>query len=202
MARVKVGIIAFYAPLAFLGGFWLCCFNSARVRGQFGLGGAPPEPGGRPLSIGIIAWFLMIGGVMGLGFALLPFPGVVFGQTLTGWPARVYYLLCGAFSVWIGTGQLRLKPASRVFAPVLCIYGMVHSLLFALLPGLQERFRASMDILPQTLRGAGNPATVYPAPTAMLCLSAALCLIPIWFLAARRDAFRKAPTAPTDSASW
>jgi hypothetical protein len=56
---------------------------------------------------------------------------------------------------------------------------MVHSLLFALLPGLQERFRASMDILPQTLRGAGNPATVYPAPTAMLCLSAAVCLIPI-----------------------
>jgi hypothetical protein len=192
MAGVKVGIVCFYAVLALLGGFWLYYFHTPGVRAQFGAG--TEGPGGRPLSLWVIPWFLLVGALFCLVMAFFPFPAVVFGLVVRGWSARLFFLAFAAIECWLGVGLLRLNPLSRILAIGLCVYGFVSSLLFAFLPGYPERVSAMMDLMPTGWPGAaaGQAAAMSSMQPGMV-MGALACLIPVWFLVARRGAFGKPP---------
>jgi len=190
MAGIIIVLACFYACLAVLGGWWLYLFNTLPVRRQFGA--EISEPGGRPLSISIIGWFLLIGGLACFAGAFTSFPAMVLGLVLSGWAARAAYLATAAIQAWLGLGLLRLRPLSRVLAIALFVYGSINSLLFALLPDSTARLRGVMTNLPGGLGEATRAArtAAFSSVNPSLMLAALLCLIPVWFLVARRKEFR------------
>jgi hypothetical protein len=198
MDGIKIGITFFYGVLALIGAFWLFYFNTARVRSQFGTGAAAEGPGGRPLSVSIIAWLALVGGVFCAGAAFSPFPGMVFGLIFTGWAARVFYLVFAAMEIWIGTGLLRLNPLSRRVAIGMFGYTILNSALFVLLPGYAERVHMMLELFPSSA-----PATpgFDPASSmgASIILGTVVSVVPILFLIARRQAFLPRTNDPQPS---
>ena len=152
MTGIKIGIAVFYGVLALMGAFWLYYFNTARVRTQFGPGAAIDGPGGRPLSVSVIAWLMLAGGAICIGGAFSPFPGMMFGLIFTGWSARAFYVGFAAIEIWLGVGLLRLNPLSRVLAIAMFGFGILNSALFAVLPGHSERLRMALDSMPFTMQ--------------------------------------------------
>jgi hypothetical protein len=149
-------------------------------------------PGGRPLSISVIAWFALVGGAMCIVGAFSPYPGMVLGMVFTGWAARAFYLIFAAIEVWLGVGLLRLNPLSRIAAIGMFGYAILNSVLFATLPGFSERLRASLESMPYALR---QPAGYDPFPTlaGSMIVGSLVSVIPIWFLISNRKAFTKHP---------
>jgi len=192
---VKIIAAVVYGIPALIGAFWLYYFNTSRVRTQFGTGAVADGPGGRPLSVSLIAWLLIFrGGIYVVG-AFSPFPGMVFGLMLTGWPARASYVALAAIEIALGVGLLRLNPLSRVLAIGLFGYGILNSVLFAVLPGHSERLRAAIESLPFTMR---QPPGYDPfsSITASVLIGSLVSIVPIWFLIASRHAFAKPPALP------
>ena len=192
---VKVAVAVIYGVPGLMGAFWLYYFNTARVRTQFGPGAAMDGPGGRPLSVSIIAWMMLVGGAICIGGAFSPFPGMMFGLIFTGWSARVLYLGFAAIEIWLGLGLLRLNPLSRVLAIVMFGAAILNSVLFAVLPGHSDRLRAVLDSMPLATQ---QPVGYDPIPTmaASILMGSLVSVIPIWFLVARRQAFVKPPALP------
>jgi hypothetical protein len=190
MTGIKIGVVCFYAILALLGAWWLYYFHTTGVRAQFaaGIGG----PGGQPLSVWIIAWFLIVGGLICLVVVFFPFPVMVFGLLLRGWTARLLFLTFAAIECWLGAGLLRLKPLSRILAIAFFAFGVVNVLVSVFLPGFAERFSAMMNSMPGGLPGAEQSVALASMQPAML-VAALICAVPIWFLVANRGAFGKPP---------
>jgi hypothetical protein len=195
MTGIKIGIAVFYGVLALVGAFWLYYFNTARVRTQFGTEAAADGPGGRPLSVSVIAGFMLLGGVICIGGALSPFPGMMFGLIFTGWSARALYLGFAAIEIGLGVGLLRLNPLSRVLAIAMFAFGILNSALFAVLPGHAERLRAVLDSMPFTMPPPSG-YDPFASITASIVMGSLVSAIPIWFLIARRQAFTKPPALP------
>jgi hypothetical protein len=199
---LKAAIGGFFAAVALIGAFWLIYFNRSGVRAQFGSGRAVSGEISRPVSISIIAWLFLIGGVFFLGAALLSFPIVVFGLLIGGWPSRVLSVLFAAFNLWVGTGLLRLKPLSRVLAMAFLTYGVVNMALLMGLPGSERRMRAGMESVPAVLRGPaeyrGSPTTAASMMLFGLGFGVVSGAIQLWFLYTRRAAFVR-PAAGTES---
>jgi len=192
-AAVMVGVmivLAFvYLCLAALGGWWLYLFNTLAVRTQFGA--EISEPGGRPLSISIIGWWLLVGTVGCFAGALAAFPVILGGFVFRGWAARLVCLAFAGVCGWLGSGLLRLKPLSRIAAIGFFVLTAAGSVLFVFLPGYEQRLRDAVDSMPFGFNevfqssGAASLAAVRPS----LIASALVCLLPIWFLVARRKEF-------------
>jgi hypothetical protein len=192
MSIVKFAVVCFYAVLALIGVFWLYFFQKAGVRAQFG---AQTEiPGSRPLSVSVIAWFTLIGGLMCLAGVFFPIPNMLFGVLLRGWPARLLFLAFAAIEIWLGIGLLRLRPLSRVVAIAFYAFGAVNTLVTVFLPGFPERIRVFMGALPGGWPGVDQYAALPSMLPAMLT-GALVCAVPIWFLVARRSAFRSEQVA-------
>jgi hypothetical protein len=164
MAGIKIGIVVFYGVLALMGAFWLYYFNTARVRTQFGTGAAVDGPGGRPLSVSVIAWLMLIGGATCIGGAFFPFPGLMFGLMLTGWSARALYIGFAAIEIWIGVGLLRLNPLSRVLA--IAMFGLrLHRTRHSHGESGEHYPHLVPNCAPAGLHQAAGPATALNAPT-------------------------------------
>jgi hypothetical protein len=190
MTVVMVGIACFYACLAALGGWWLYLFNTLSVRTQFGA--EISEPGGRPLSISIIGWWLLAGAVGCFAGAFTSFPVMVGGFVFRGWLTHIFFLAFAAIQGWLGGGLLRLKPLTRIVAIAFYAFAGVSSLLFAFLPGYEQRIRDAMDSMPFGFNEAfqASSAASLAAMRPGLIVGALTCVLPIWFLVARRREFR------------
>jgi hypothetical protein len=190
MTGIRIGIVCIYGILALIGGWWLYLFNRAAVVAQF----APGPPPARPLSVSMIAWFLVFGGVVCFVYTWLPFPAMLFGFMIKGWPAITIYLLLGLLQLWLGIGLLRLRPLSRVLTIGFFLLGALNSLAFALLPGFAARMTEAMGSMPASMR---QPLPVdFPMPLGAIAVTTVIiCGVPIWFLARRRNAFVEAPPA-------
>jgi hypothetical protein len=100
----------------------------------------------RPVSITVIAWFMLAGcAFMPLGFVLHT-PALLFTKIVTGWSAALVYLIYIAVSLYIGIGLLRLKPAARLAGIGYYIFGVVNAAVFCGAPGVSARIRALMDM--------------------------------------------------------
>jgi hypothetical protein len=188
MDTIRYAMAGFYLSLFGLGIWWLILFNRAVVSQQFLSGGTTPSGPQPPLSISIIAWILLIGGVMSPIMALIHFPTLLFGFLLRGWAASILYVLMGAVQIYLGFGLLKLRPRERILAVYYLLFGFVNSAVSCLLPGFPERMRASLEALPKAMRTLPNAGLTPPWWFPLLC-SAVLPTVMIWFLIREKEAY-------------
>jgi hypothetical protein len=188
MTGVRIGIVCVYGLLTLIGGWWLYLFNRASVVAQF----APGPPPARPLSVSMIAWLLLFGGVACFVNTWLPFPAMLFGFMITGWSAKAAYLVLSLLQLWLGVGLLRLRPLSRVLTIGFFALGALNGVSMAFLPGAAARMMEAMAALPASMRQP--PSADFPLPLAVIAVTTVFtCSVPIWFLVRSRVAFLKAP---------
>jgi len=152
-------IAAFYAPPTAIGAWWLVLFNR-RITKEYFAGTEPVSESARPLSISVIAWYLLIGtGFLALS-AIFRMPVVLFGFILTvglRWPCTRLY---AAVQIYLGTGLLHLQREARIGAiGYFCFTAVSAAVSFAGL-GYAEIVRQNADRHAETLSGrrSGGPA--------------------------------------------
>jgi hypothetical protein len=177
-------IAAVYGALGLLGSFWLYYFNRRATRQLFS--GTAPAESGRPLSISIIGWWMLITGLIAPVGGLLRMPATIFLWILTGWAAVALDLLCGSLSAYIGYGLLRMKPLARVAA--ICWFGFaaVNSAVFYLVPGREARFA---KLISGFSFGPQPPSPVHFPVLLILPLTLIMVGIPLWLLIAGKPSF-------------
>ena len=188
MANIRVAIAAFYGAMALVGGWWLLLFNSGDARLYFAERNPAPGAPARPLSISIIAWYLLLFSLATAAAAMLRIPAMVFGAVVTSWGALAVYTVFTAVQIYLGTGLWQLQNPARIGSIVYFSLAMANSALAAGLPGFETRFQLMLQALPHFLRPISAPGMI--AETWVLAiLASVLGAAPIWFLARRRQAF-------------
>jgi uncharacterized membrane protein (DUF2068 family) len=187
-----------------IGLWWAIYFTRRSVIAQFaqtlaetpaGLSAAPLQPAAitssrRPISISIIAWFLLVSAFLFLPFALLVrSPQLLFGQLLTGVGAfalSTIYLLVIAY---VGIGLLKLWPSARLVGIGYFAFGILNMAITWLRPGASELFQRMMAAQPRIF--AAPPSMNFPEAffKAIMIGTALTMAVPIYFLATRKSAF-------------
>ena len=108
---------------------------SSRYREAFG-GTLAVESGGRPLSISIIGWWLLVTGVISVLASPLRLPVTMFIWVVTGWIAAAWNIAFGAMWTYVGYGLLRLNPIARKIAIAGLSFGAANIIVFFSFPGL------------------------------------------------------------------
>jgi hypothetical protein len=158
---------------------------------------------GRPVSITIIGWYLLLGALLLPVNLLLHTPAVLLLKILTGWQAIAYFLAMLVLNVYVGIGVLRLQPAARWTGIGYFVFAFLNSAVFFFAPGGLERMRKLLEIQQswfpwlRQMQGSNpfpfdtTPFMIIGAVTGM-----AIVLIPLCFLIINHRAFaRSAATA-------
>jgi hypothetical protein len=221
MTAMRVVMGVFWLGQLAIGIWWLVFFNRASVKQQFSLSGSPLPPPApeifaaqpaegapavheqclpqRPLSLTIIAWFLLVGCLFMPLSIVLNAPAFLLTKVVTGRPAELYYFLVLALYLYVGIGLLRLKPLARTVGVGYFSFALVNAAVFYLAPGTNVRLQTLMEsqfaIFPwmrawqSQWEAQFNPT---PALFAGACLGLALLGIPLYFLITRKKAFERA----------
>ncbi|MFL6386056.1 MAG: hypothetical protein ACJ71U_01090 [Terriglobales bacterium] len=153
----------------------------------------------RPLSISIIAWFILAGCIF-LPFSIvLRAPTMLFTAILTGWRAVILLSLFGALHLYMGIALLKMKSSGRLVGMGYYIFGLLNTAIFYLAPGRSARITRLLDaeqsIFPW-LRSAQTDSPFMGDITPVLVIGAifgiAVCVVFLYFLAAAKPAFDKA----------
>jgi len=186
VALGKLVTVCFIVTLAGIAASWSYYLNTAVARAQFEAG--PGVPGGGPMSVWFIAWFLMIHGVTCMFETASPVPVVVLIVPIGGWAARAVWLAFAATDSAVGLALLSRKRLGNTLAAARCVFGTMSSLLFAYLPGYPERLRIIRTLME-------NPKASLAAMQPTEVAEAAGWFIALCFLIARRDAFSTKPAS-------
>jgi hypothetical protein len=158
---------------------------------------APNRPA-RPLSISIIAWFLLVSCLFIPISLLLHPPVALFLTILSGWQAVVFMLVSAALNIYVGIALLRMKPSGRLIGIGYFIFGLVNVTVFYFAPGRSARLARFLDLeqsmFPWMRSAQSNP--FQPDMMPFLLIGAiggvVFCLVLLYFLAAAKPAFDKA----------
>jgi hypothetical protein len=222
LALVRIIMVAVALTQLGIGIWWLVFFNRARVKAQF-VPRAPmfpgvlppmpyvtppppplaatrtgPMPPDRPLSVTIIAWYLLLTCMLIPLNLLLRAPATLFVAILTGWSATLYYAMFAAVQVYVGIGLLRLQPAARLVGVAYFIFAFLNSVVFFLAPGAHARLVRLMELqlsIFPWMRTWQNMSPVQFDITPFIAIGAVgglvFLLIPMYFLFASKQAFAK-----------
>ncbi len=191
MAGVKVGVSIFYLILASIGVWWLVYLTRHTVKAQFEVGFVPSHPAACPLSVSIIAWFLIIAGCLLPVNLFFHAPAIVLGAVLTGWAANLVLLVLATLSVIAGVGLLRLRLYGQRLALAYFAIGIVNSVFSFLLPGSAGKFQRVIDAMPTAFKVSNPPPINFAALGVPIIV---VTLVPVFFLWKNRSAF--APPQP------
>lgn len=218
MGGIRAVMGMFWLALTGIGVWWAVFFNRSKVKAQFGQtplvledgsqikagyslqGSVDPDAGKRPLSITIIAWFLLVGCFFIPLTLLLRPPAVLFTRILTAWPAVLFYLFNAAAQLCIGIGLLRLGTVARTAAIIYFAFFFVNTVVFDLWPGAHDRLLALIQgersMFPWMRVLPNQPEFQYDM-TPFLIFGAFCALagvaVPLYFLITRRFAFETSP---------
>lgn len=159
----------------------------------------------RPVSITIIALWLFLGAL--LDFRIVAFEPVrlhfitILGVHLHRYAALSAYLLLISIATFIGVGLIDLRPSARVAGIVFCIFLMLNAVIRFLLPLSFERFVVWAERSDPS--GILTPSALHKLHAFSLAIQICIPAIVVYFLWARRSAFRNAcaPPAPDSSSS-
>ena len=180
----QITMIAFSIPLA-IGVWWLFQFNTQATKTAFTSGTFESESR-IPLSIAIIGWVQVIGGMLTIIPLVAAMPAFVGGMAVTGWTARVFYLLVGALSLWMGKELLDLHEKARLAAIAWFLISFVHTALILYVPSWWQRMvemEQARSQSPQFPLDQGRFANV------IVAASAVVWGVAIWCLVRNRPAF-------------
>ena len=187
MPVVRLGMAAFYGVLTSIGVWWLVLFNRSGTKEYFA-GQGPVSESARPLSISVIAWYMLVGAAFMVLAAILRFPAVLFGAVLTGWVTLAVYGVWAAAQIYLGTGLLSLQQGARVGSIALFCFAAANGAVSMLGPGYAEMIRQMQIAMPKLF--LAGTQTAMPGPMWVFALLAtAGCAVPIFFLVRRRPAF-------------
>ena len=184
----------FGIPLA-IGVWWLIQFNTASTKAVFTRPMAGSTTSRRPLSITIIAWLAIIGGVSLIFPILTRLPAMLLGITFTGSSATIVYVFFAAVSLYIGWGLLRLEERARIVGIVWFALSLAQVILVLSVPSL----RARMLEMQRAASRSDIETTPFDSASFMsvvLVLVAAVTATVIWFLVRNRPAFDVSSSQP------
>jgi hypothetical protein len=201
-AAARIFIIVLYGILAALGGWWLYFFNKRSTKDQFlkvkipGVEGRPGagviSPYARPLSITLIAWYLLISAFIGvLGLSMNP-PVFFLGFFFKGSSASILMFVLALLQSFIGFGLLKLRPWGRTLAIYYFQFLIFNSLTMVLIPGTQARFEQAMREMLSDMQGTiGTP----PPPMHFPIWFGVIFAVPLlglllWIVVSRKEAFQ------------
>ena len=187
--RVIAGV---YAALGLLGVGWIFYFMRPKVKAAFA--GAVVVGSDRPLSISIIAWWLLITGFFTLPFAFLHSPIILLGWIVRGWTATACMIGFGLLYTIVGFQLLKLNETARLTAIGVQVFFAVNGVLMAVLPGAQQLFTEQMRSSPFT---PVNSSMMRSFPTIIFLFMAPVLAVPVWFLVTRKKAFQQPSAEPT-----
>jgi hypothetical protein len=197
MTGIRIGMATFYVVLGAVGIWWLVLFSRPSVKLQFSGGHPVADEGGRPLSISIIAWLLLLGAAF-MPFALFArMPAIFLGSLLSGWAAALVYATYLIVCLYLGIGLLRLKPLVRTLTIYYSIFAIVNMAFFYLRPGYDARMAAVMNA--NNFFHSPQPVAVPALP--IFVITSAMMGVQIYFLATRKRAFDGTTAGPTPSLS-
>jgi hypothetical protein len=159
---------------------------------------AAPQRPARPLSISIIAWFMLAICIFVPFNLFLHPPAPLFLTTLSGWQAVVFMLISGALHVYLGIALLQMKPAGRLVGMGYFIFGFLNTAVFYFAPGRSARIARFMDaaqsMFPWMRSAQSNPfqADMMPLLLVGAIGGVAFYLVLLYFLAAAKPAFDRA----------
>jgi hypothetical protein len=218
MTAVRIFTSIFYGLLISTAAVWLYFFNTRFVREQFkgvasanvgvGLVGcaggvalaeaAPTPVHHRPISVSIIAWYLLISSPVVAIFFFIHLPVLILWFLVRGPKATMLLVGMGILQIVMGIGLLKLREWARILAICYFAFVALNSLTMAFVPKAQARFQEAQSEVQSVI---GTPATFGTSPTQMhfpvwfgLAFSLPLTAVVVWFLAASKPAF--APPAP------
>jgi hypothetical protein len=188
LSRIRLGMAGFYGSLTTLGIWWLLLFNSRRSK-QYFVELAVRSERGRPLSIGIIGWYLLISTLVTAVAAILRIPGMFFGFLLTGWAALAVYTAFTAVQLYLGTGLLQLQEPARVGSILYFLIVAANAAVTVALPDFPGRMRLMQEALPRFLHFNRETLVPLEGSWGVTLVAAAYAVIPVWFLVRRRGSF-------------
>ena len=195
MNAVRWGMAGFYGLLAGIGVWWLVLFNLRSAKEYF-VQEAASAPSGRPLSVSVIGWYLLISSLFLAVPAVIRLPAFVFGAVVTGWAGLAVYTVFAAVQVFLGAGLLRLREPARVGAIGYFCLMALNSVVTWALPGYEAKMQLVFREMPKLFPAGAPPQMPQPMWVFML-MGIAFVAIPVWFLVRRRAAFVKLAAAAT-----
>jgi hypothetical protein len=182
---VRYVMMGLYGLQAALGAWWLILFNRPAAKQYFAAEAAPP-PSARPLSVTLIAWYLLAGAVLAALGAVVRIPGMFFGMVITGFAATGVYSVFAAVQLYLGSGLLQLDDNARVGSVVFFVLCAANGLVSFAGPGHDERLRALETELHGFLR---MEMPEWRGVWVSSIAGVVFVTVPIWFLIRRRAAF-------------
>ena len=158
-----------------------------------------PTRTARPLSISIIAWFMLVSCLFVPFNIFFHAPTVLFTTILTGWPAMVLLLVFTAVNLYIGIALLQMKHAGRLVAMGYFLFGLLNFAVFYLAPGRNARMARLMEVEQSMFPWMRSTQLNSPFGPEMMPIFigtgigiVALFLVLMYFLAAAKPAFDQA----------
>jgi|ERR1700728_857701 len=201
LTGMRIFLTLLYAALAVLGGWWLYFFNKRSTKEQFlkmrgaslerVLGQTAIAPGARPLSITLIAWYLLISAFIGvLGLSVNP-PVFFFGFFFKGTSASLIMFGLALVQSLTSFGLLKLRPWGRTLAIYYFQFLIFNSLTMVLIPGTQARFDQAMGDMMRDMQGSSNPAQVMHFPIWFgVIFAVPLLALLLWVVIRKKDVFQ------------
>src|SRR5262249_23984434 len=101
---------------------------------------------GRPVSITIIGWYLLVGALLLPLNLFLHTPAGLLMSIVTGWQATVYFLAALGVHAYVGVGLLRLQPVARLVGIAYFVFAFLNSAVFFFAPGGQARMAKLLEV--------------------------------------------------------
>jgi len=208
LAATRIFMIVLYGILVALGGWWLYFFNKRSTKDQF-LKVSITQPDGvhgegiighdaRPLSITLIAWYLLISAFIGvLGLSVDP-PVFFLGFFFKGTAASLLMFALALLQSFIGFGLLKLRLWGRTLAIYYFQFLIFNSLTMVLIPGTQVRFEQAMNEMLRDMQGTTGAA---PPPMHIPIWFGVIFAVPLlslllWIVVSRKEVFQDDAARP------
>jgi hypothetical protein len=160
-----------------------------------------PQRSQRPVSITIIACFMLVGCLFySIGVALRS-PAALFVWVLTGREALGFSLIVVALTIYVGVGLLRLNRYARLTGIGYVAFFSANAAVFYFAPGGHSRVMKLVELQQslfpalRDMQGAAPPMDPTPFIWMGGAIGIALGVVQIYFLITRKHAFEK-PLAP------
>jgi hypothetical protein len=182
---VRRAVVGCYGLMGLAGTWWLILFSRPNAKLYFANGGETGAPA-RPLSITIVAWYLLVSAAFTALCGVLRLPTPLFGVLFTGWWALALSALYVAAQLYLGAGLLQLEGRARWGAILYFCLLALNAAAAVAAPGYYERMHAVAAEYERLLH-----VDFIQVPRRMpMALSVGVFAIPLWFLARRGAAFR------------
>jgi len=196
MYGMMVGMGVFYGAQLAIGIWWLVLFNRAAIKAQFHGGTVPVEPFPVPLSITVIAWLLLTSCIFFPFLVFTDWPATFLAWIVTGWAAKLLYLVYGVAGVAAGYGLLKRRPWAYWLTVGYFGFAALSALVFYAVPNAQSRLtELSRMMIPK----GTNVDVPQITPAAGLLMGLLSVGLPLYFLLTRKRRYFEACNARRNS---